>query len=99
MQLGENLLGFQDAFRVAMVIETGIEDRFLGIERWRLFQITDTNIIVEDDLATVVALLAGYNLQERRLTRTVLGDESNLLTLGDGETDIFEKNLGAKGLG
>ena len=82
-----------------MVIEAGIQDRLIGIKLRCLFQITDTYIVVEDDRATVVAFLAGYNLQERRLTRTVLGDESNLLTLGDGETDVFEKNLCSKGLG
>lgn len=96
MQLGEDLLGFQDAFRVAMVIEAGIENRLLRIKLRSLFQITDANIVVEDDRATVVAFLAGYNLQERRLTRTVLGDESYLLSLCDGEADVIKQHLRAK---
>ncbi len=81
MQLCENLLGFQYPLRIAMMIEAGVEHRLLGIELRSPLQITDANIIVKNNGTTVVALLSGNDLQERGLSRTVLGDESNLLTL------------------
>ena len=80
------------------MIEASIQDRLVGIERRGLFKITDADVIAEDDGAAVVTFLAGDDLQERRLAGAVLGNEPDLLTLGHGEADAVEENLGTKTL-
>ena len=58
LQLREYLLGTQHFLVVAFMIEAGIEDGVVGIEVGRLLKIADAQVVAEDNLSVVVALLA-----------------------------------------
>ena len=93
VQLRQNLFGAQHLLGLTLMVETGIEDRFLGIELRRLFKIANAEVVAIDDATTVIAVAPRQERQQSRLTRTVLCDEPYPLPLGNAERDVFEKNL------
>ena len=80
------------------MVKTSIKDGVVGVEGRRLLQIAYAQVVAEDNLSAVVALLTCDNGEQRALSRSVLGDEAYLLALGNGERDVFEQHLGAERL-
>ena len=73
------------------MIKASIEYRLLRVERRRLFQHTYTNVTTVDDVAAVVALMARQDAEQRRLARTVLGNESHVLPFSHREVDVLKQ--------
>jgi hypothetical protein len=55
-----------------------------------LFQITHTQITTEGNGAIVIPFLAGKDIEQCRLATAVLGYQSDTLSLGQAQRDIFE---------
>ena len=81
------------------MIEAGIEHTLLRVENGRLLQQSHFQIATEDNTTGVITLLAREDREQRRLTHTILGNQSHLLSLSDGKTDILEKHQRTKRLG
>ena len=99
LQLRQYLLGTKHLLVLALVVEAGIEHRVVRVEVWPLLQIAHSQVVAEDDLPVVVALLAGDDRQQRGLSCAVFGNESYLLPLGNGERDVLEQHLCAERFG
>ena len=84
-QHGENLLRPQNAFRVALMIEAGIQYALFRIEIRALFEQSHTQVVAVDDGSVVIALLVRQYGEQGRLSRTVLCHESYVLAFSDGE--------------
>ena len=56
----------------------------------RLFQVANPKIVSEHNSPAVIILFSGYDIQQGRFPRTILGYQSDLLPLRDSESDIFE---------
>ena len=80
------------------MIEAGIKHTLLGVEHGRLFQHAYFQIATEDDAAGVIALLAREHGEQRRLAHTVLGNQTYLLSLCDGEADVLKEHQRSKRL-
>ena len=80
------------------MIKTGIQHTLGGIKDWRLFQHTHPKVAAEDYLTRVVTLNARKDGKQRRLTRTVLGNQSYLLTFCNRETNVAEQHQRTKRL-
>ena len=79
--------------------ETGLQDRQVLRIGGRLLQVANPQVFPEDNLSAVIALLTGYDVQKRRFSRSVLGDQADLLPLRHTKRYILEKNQVAKALG
>ena len=90
-QLRQNLFGFQHLLRVALMVEAGIEHTLLRVESWRLFEHAHADVTTVDDVTLVVALMASQYAEQRGLTRSVLGNQTDVLPLGHRETDVLEQ--------
>ena len=80
VQLRKYLLRLKHPFRVAMMVEAGIEHGLVFVKQRRLLQVSRAKVVAVDDLARVVALFTSNHRQQGRLARTVLGNESYLLS-------------------
>ena len=80
------------------MIEAGVEHGLLRVKLWRLFEEAHLQVVAEYDIARIVALLSCEDGEQRRLTRTVLRNQSYPLTGANGETDVVEQLQGAKRL-
>ena len=96
--MGQDLLGLQNLLFIAFMIKTSIQHALGRIENWRLFQHTHPKVATEDDLARIVTLHPRKDGEQCRLTRTVLGNQSYLLSFGNGETDVTKQYQRAKRL-
>ena len=99
LELCQDLLRLEYLLLVALMVETGIEHRVVGLECGCLFQESHLEVAPEDDVSAVVSLLAREYREQRGLTRAVLGDESHALSLSNRERDILEQHRRAKRLG
>ena len=91
LQLRQNLLGLQHLLRVTLMVEAGIEHTLLRVELRRLFEHAHADVATVDDVALVVTLVASQYAEQRRLARTVLGNQADVLSLGHRETDVLEQ--------
>ena len=82
-QLRQNLLGFQYLFGVAPVVEAGFEHRLFRRESRTLLQIAQPQVVLEDDVALILALLARDDAQQCRLAGAVLRHKPYALALGN----------------
>jgi len=98
-QLRQHLFGLQDFLLLALVVETGVEHRIVGIEHRRLLQIPRADAVAPDDVARVAPLLARQDGKQRRLARTVAGDEPHALPLSYRKTDGVQQQQTAEGFG
>ena len=98
LQLRQYLLGLQHLFFFTLMVKASIEHRLIGVEHWRLFQESHFQVTPEHNVARVVALLARQNAEQRRLTRTILGNQSHPLAFTNGETDVLKQLQGTKRL-
>ena len=80
------------------MIETSIEHRLIWVESRRLLQITRLQVTPIDDVTRVVPLMPSQNRQQRRLARSVLGNQPHSLTLGNRKRYVLEQHLSAKRL-
>ena len=95
-QLGKYLLGLQYLLGLSLMVETGIEHALFGVENGCLLEHSHTQIAPVDNLSVVVAFLSRKDRKQGRLSRSVLGNESHLLSFGYRERDILEQHLGAE---
>ena len=99
VQLGQYLLGSQHLLFVALMVEASIEHRFLGVELRRLLQETDAQVVAPNDGTALVALMSGEDRHERWLARSVLGNQSHLLSFGDRKRNILKQDPRSEALG
>ena len=81
-----------------MMVEAGIEHRLVFVKQRRLLQVSRAKVVAVDDLARVVALFTSNHRQQGRLARTVLGNESYLLSCRYGERYIPEEQMCSEAL-
>ena len=98
-QLCENLLCPQHLLFLAVVVETGVEHRFLGVELRCLFEYSHLYVATEDYASAVASLLAGNDGEEGGFSGSVFGNEPHFLPLRHAEADVLEKHERAKRLG
>ncbi len=99
VQLGEDLLCSEDFVGISLMIEASVEHALLCVELRSLLQESDAYVVAIDDLSLVIAFFSCENLQERRLSGAILGDESYFLPFAYREADIAEQHLRAEGFG
>ena len=75
-------------------LQNGQAGRILGC----LLQITNTQVIAKDNRTGIIVLLSGYDVQQCRLSGTVLGYQAYFLSLSDTESDILKQNMVTKTL-
>ena len=97
-QLRQHLFGLQHLLLLTLMVEAGIEHRLLRVEHGRLLQHAHPQVATVDDVARVVALLAGEYRQQRRLARAVLGYQPHLLAFAYGEADVAKQRQRAERL-
>src|SRR3712207_9411362 len=66
LELRQNLLGFQYSLRIALMIEACVEHGITGGELRTLLQVAQSQVVLEDDFATVLAFMARRS-EERRV--------------------------------
>ena len=98
LQLGQNLLGLQHFLGVPLMVKTGVEHALLRIKDGTLLKHTHTDVAPVDDIAGVIALLTGQYGEQRRLARTVLGNQSHMLPFSNREADVVKQHKRAEGL-
>ena len=71
----------------------------LSLDGGRLFQIPHFQVIAENHRAAIVTLLSCDDAQQGGFSRTVLGNEPDVLTLVDGERDVSKQHAVSDALG
>ena len=98
LQLRQHLLGFQHFLVLALMIETSIEHTLVRIKYRRLLQHAHFQVTTKHNTSLVVAFLTAEYGQQRRLTCTILCNQSYLLAFANRETDVAEQRQGTERL-
>ncbi len=85
VELRQDLLGPQDLFLIALMVEASVKHRLFGVELRRLLQVANLQSVAPDDGTALVALVSGENGHECRFSRSVMCDEAHFLSFRDRE--------------
>ena len=78
--------------RFVVGLEAGLDDCQLGGVRGRLFQIAYPQPVAVGDVAAVIVLFTGQDVEQRRFARSVFGDESYAVAFAHTQRNVFEQN-------
>ena len=87
------------AHRLVRRIETSLQDSQAVRIMRRLLEISDAQVVAENNRPAVIIFLSGYDIQQSRFTCTVLGYQPDFLSLRNSKSNILKKNQVAEALG
>ena len=75
------------------MVETSVENRLFGVEFRTLYQAAYAQVVAVDDAARLVTLLSCEYGKQGRLARSVLRNQSDVLSFCNGEGYFVEQDL------
>ena len=88
-----------EAHRLIVGLETGLDDREMRLIRRRLFQVSHPQPVAVGNLPVVIVFLAGQDIEQCRFAGPVFGDEPYAVALAYTQRNVFKQDAVAKRLG